>query len=68
MPEDALWLSLLLFNVGIELGQLAIIAVVLVLMRLATFAFSVESAVKLGAYGMGMMAAFWTIDRTLLLL
>ena len=68
LPDDALWLSLLLFNVGIELGQIAIIAVVLVLIRLATLAVSVDNAVKIGAYGMGAMAAFWTIDRTLLLL
>ncbi len=68
LPEDSLWLSLLLFNVGIELGQIAIIAVVLVLLRLGAKFTTLTQTARIGAYAMGAMAAFWTIDRTLLLL
>ena len=67
LPKDGLWVSLLLFNVGIEVGQVAVI------LMLATFAWILS---RLGwqkyfnkgaAWSMGCLATFWTIDRTLLL-
>ena len=67
LPKDGLWISLLLFNVGIEVGQVAVI------LMLAAFAWILS---KLGwqkyfnkgaAWSMGCLATFWTIDRTLLL-
>ena len=68
LPEDTLWLSLLLFNVGIELGQLIIIAILAVIGWLATRFMDLSRSVQIGAYAMGIMATYWTIDRTLLLL
>ena len=66
LPEDSLWVALLLFNVGIELGQIAIImllaAVFWVLSKYR------ENLTRITAWGMGSLAAFWTIDRTLVLL
>ena len=66
LPEDTLWLSLLLFNVGIELGQIAIILA----LALATWLFArwQRQFTAAAAWGMGCLAAYWTIDRTLLLL
>ncbi len=68
LPDDALWLSLLLFNVGIELGQLLIIAVALLIGWAASRLLDLKRLTTIGAYGMGVVAAYWTIDRTLLLL
>jgi len=68
LPRDALWVSLLLFNVGIEIGQLMVIAVLAAIgWGLARVA-SLPTLTRIGAYGMGCAAAFWTIDRTVLLL
>ena len=67
LPKDDLWLSLLLFNVGIEAGQVAVILV------LAVFAWILS---RLGwqtlfnkgtAWSMGCLATYWTLDRTFLL-
>ena len=67
LPKDGLWVSLLLFNVGIEVGQVAVI------LLLAAFAWILS---RLGwqkyfnkgaAWSMGCLATFWTIDRTFLL-
>ena len=68
LPDDALWLALLLFNVGIELGQLLVIAILLAAAWVAARLASLPTLTRIGAYGMGCLAAFWTIDRTLLLL
>ena len=68
LPEDALWLSLLLFNVGIELGQIMIIAVLMALGMLFKRVLSLDRINRIAGYGMGCVAAYWTIDRTLLLL
>lgn len=68
LPEDTLWLSLLLFNVGIELGQLMIVAALLALGWIAGKFTDTATLSRISAYGMGCMAAFWTIDRTLLVM
>jgi hydrogenase/urease accessory protein HupE len=68
LPEDSLWLALLLFNVGIELGQLLIIGALLCLGWIAGRLTQMPAIIRAGAYGMGCLAAFWTIDRTWLLL
>lgn len=68
LPQEQLALSLFLFNVGIEIGQLIVIAMMLSALwliarvnRLATTAW--EQAFT---YAMGGMAVFWTMDRVLL--
>jgi hydrogenase/urease accessory protein HupE len=69
LPRDALAASLVLFNLGIEAGQLLVIAVIAAgawgLRRLAAgpppvFRQGVVAAI-------GSVAAFWTIDRVVLL-
>jgi hydrogenase/urease accessory protein HupE len=67
MPQQAVPLALLNFNVGVELGQLLFIAAVF------GFAWLVRlSAVRLPAvwpravaYGVGSVAAFWVVERTI---
>jgi len=68
LPPDALWLSLLLFNVGIEIGQLMVIAVLLGLSWGLARITSLPKLTRIGAFGMGCAAAYWTIDRTIILL
>jgi len=67
MPESAVPLALLFFNVGVELGQLVFIAAVFGLAWLVRLA-----AVRVPrvwqpavAYGIGSVAAFWVVERTL---
>ena len=68
LPEDDLWLSLLLFNVGIEVGQIAVIIVLAAIVWLLTRIQWQRHFATAAAWGMGCLAAFWTIDRTLLLI
>lgn len=65
LPQGAIPLALLTFNVGVEVGQLIFVAAVLSLLivadRLTTRRPAwAESAV---AYSIGTIAAFWTIER-----
>lgn len=69
VPEHAVPLALLFFNVGVELGQLVFIAVVLgigwfVRKALAEPRWWPTAA----AYGIGSVSAFWVIERTLAIL
>jgi len=63
LPGHAIPSALLFFNVGVEAGQLAFIAAVLVVweglrrIRMPAWAWRVP------VYGIGGMAAFWTIQR-----
>jgi hydrogenase/urease accessory protein HupE len=65
VPQHEVPLALFMFNVGVETGQLSFIAVVLGLLALfkrlplAT----PEGAWRLLPYGIGSVAAFWTIER-----
>jgi hypothetical protein len=66
VPAQAVPLALLFFNVGVELGQLLFIAAVFGLGRLVR-----SSALRVphgwqraAAYGIGCVAAFWVVQRT----
>lgn len=67
VPEHAVPLALLFFNVGVELGQLLFIAAVF------GFAWLVKSTAvrsppgwqRAVAYGIGSVAAFWVVERTI---
>jgi hydrogenase/urease accessory protein HupE len=66
VPTQAVPLALLFFNVGVEIGQLVFIGAVLGLGWLVQ-----RSALRtpagwqrLAAYGIGSMAAFWVVQRT----
>lgn len=66
LPRDDLALSLFLFNVGIEIGQLLVIAVMLAVAWLAQKAVARHAPLWQQAFTvcMGIAAAYWTIDRT----
>ena len=65
LPEQAIPLALLFFNVGVELGQLLFIAGVVAIGTIARrFAVPLPAwAPQLSAYAIGTVAAFWTIER-----
>jgi hypothetical protein len=67
LPADNIPLALLLFNVGIEIGQLAFVAAVLGLLALGRrHAPRSERWLVFGApHVIGSFAAFWLIERTL---
>ena len=67
LPKDDLWLSLLLFNLGIEAGQIAVILVLTIVAWALSQINWKQYFNTLAAWGMGSVAAFWTIDRALLL-
>jgi hypothetical protein len=65
LPRDALLQSLLLFNVGVELGQLIFVAVVLVLREALNF-LPVELppwSRAVPSYAIGTLAGLWFLDR-----
>jgi hydrogenase/urease accessory protein HupE len=67
MPAQAVPLALLFFNFGVEIGQLTFIAAVLAV------GWTVRSSPvrapawwpRAAAYGIGSVAAFWVVERTL---
>jgi len=67
LPEQAIPLALLFFNVGVEIGQLLFIAAVLLLLELAKRASIPHPAWawRVPAYGIGAMATFWTLERVI---
>ena len=65
LPQNEIPLALLMFNVGVELGQLLFVAAILLLITLLR---KVRAdwpawARQLPAYGIGSIAAFWFIER-----
>ena len=70
LPESEIPMALLTFNIGVEIGQIAFVGLVLLLAR----SFRVMEirwprwAQALPAYAIGAFGAYWTIDRTLMLL
>jgi hypothetical protein len=65
LPEQAIPIALLCFNLGVEIGQLAFVAVMLPLIAWARRALpaTVAWVWRVPAYGIGGLAAFWTIER-----
>jgi hydrogenase/urease accessory protein HupE len=66
LPQHAIPLSLLFFNVGVELGQLSFIAAVLGLSR-AVRQLHVPAPAwgwRVAPYAIGAVAMFWVIERT----
>ena len=60
LPDENLWLALLSFNLGIELGQLLLVALWVVLGWLTKRFAPREKLRAIIAYGIGGMAVFWT--------
>ena len=64
LPEKHIPAALFCFNVGVELGQLAVIAAVLALRALAMRLRLARPPLARGViYAMGATAAFWSLDR-----
>jgi hypothetical protein len=66
LPQNAIPVSLLFFNVGVELGQLAFIAVaaaVAVVVRRAVTFKPPRAAELIPPYAIGSVATFWLIER-----
>lgn len=70
LPPDDIPLALLLFNLGIEAGQLAVVAAgsVLLALRSAVPLAGRLPARQFAAYIIGSLAAMWCIERTTILL
>jgi hypothetical protein len=70
LPKAEVPLALLLFNVGVEIGQVLFVLLVLLLER----SFRVlevrwpRVVEQLPGYAVGTLGAYWTIQRTLVLL
>jgi hypothetical protein len=67
VPQAEVPLALLMFNVGVETGQLLFIAAVLVLLALLKRLplTAPEGAWRVPPYAIGSLAAFWTIQRVM---
>lgn len=65
LPQTAIPLALLTFNVGVEVGQLIFVAAVLLLRLLVarSVRMDAEWLPAVTAYGIGSVAAYWTIER-----
>ena len=63
LPQQAIALALLFFNLGVELGQLAFVAiaipVLMIVRRLPLPAWSW----RLAPYTIGSLAMYWAIER-----
>jgi len=70
LPRAEIPLALLLFNVGVEIGQVAFVVLVLLLER-SFRALEIRWprwAEALPGYAVGSLGAYWTIQRTVMLL
>ena len=77
LPQNAIPLALLFFNVGVELGQLLFISSVMAVIAAAVYIarkfsrsnvtprFAFSWCESVAAYAIGGVAAFWLIQRTL---
>jgi hydrogenase/urease accessory protein HupE len=77
LPQNAVPLALLFFNIGVELGQLLFISFVMAVIAVVVYAarkisrsnVTPQSAFawceNISAYAIGAVAAFWLIERTL---
>jgi hydrogenase/urease accessory protein HupE len=65
LPANAIPVALLTFNVGVEIGQLMFIAAVLAIRALVTQLIALPTGFipRVAAYGIGTLAAFWTVER-----
>ena len=67
LPENYLGLSLLGFNIGVEIGQLAVIALAWFVFYLVKRAKFIHTVRRGALYSIGSIAAFWTLARVVLI-
>ena len=71
LPQHDIPLALLMFNVGVELGQIAFVLAILIVMSLLRLAstrlpaFAPAGRWQLVPHAIGCVAAYWTIERTM---
>ena len=65
IANEQLFLSLLFFNIGIEIGQLIMIPIFLIIIWLLQNIKLNFSVTKLSSYTIGGMGSFWLIERVL---
>jgi hydrogenase/urease accessory protein HupE len=72
LPDNAIPLALLFFNIGVEVGQIAFVLAVVAFLQTASALLGATDlwgparrAAPAAAYGIGMLAAYWLIERTL---
>jgi len=65
LPQTAIPVALLMFNVGVEVGQLLFVACMLGLRMVAVRSLSVlpRAALNVPPYAIGAVAMFWVIER-----
>lgn len=65
LPENDVPTALLTFNLGVEAGQLAVVAATMMLIALVRRLFpkSLPPAIRTMAYAIGSLSAFWLIQR-----
>jgi hydrogenase/urease accessory protein HupE len=64
LPEQAVALSLLGFNLGVELGQLLVVGLVFLGYRLLrNYPAAKQSAVWIGTWALGVCSVFWLLER-----
>ena len=65
LPQTEIPLALLMFNVGVEIGQLLFIAVVMVVLKISISILKrpVTWIKPVVTYGIGSVSAFWLIER-----
>ena len=65
LPEQAVPLALLFFNVGVELGQLIFVGAILTLIALGKYLMRTppQWLPTATAYTIGIIASYWTIER-----
>jgi len=67
LPQNAIPVALVLFNVGVEIGQLIFVAAVLLLtMLIKRLPITIPPWwQRIPPYVIGSLASFWVIERTL---
>lgn len=65
LPEQAIPLALLFFNLGVEVGQLMFVAAILVAIAIGKYLLRAPPnwIPTAAAYTIGIIASFWTIER-----
>lgn len=66
LPEQHQLLALMMFNVGVELGQVLFVLFILPILYGIRLLTTSELPTKVVAYGIGSLASFWAIERFLL--
>jgi len=65
IANNNIFLSLLFFNIGIELAQIALIPIPLIIIYASKKINHFKSVKMLASYGIGGMGFYWFIDRVI---